>query len=91
MFNFFKKKKPEDVFRKRVRDGFDESVKNVKHRLIGDPMMDGMLVQSAIANFAKAMKESPEIMIIGLGAKGWMPEIIIDEELQRALKKYIKF
>lgn len=90
MFNFLKKKRPEDVFRKRIRKDLEDSVKNVRPKLIGDPVMDGLLVQAAITSFAKAMKESPGTMIIGMGANGWIPEAIIDEELQRVLNKYLK-
>jgi hypothetical protein len=89
MFNFFKRD-PQSVFRRKVRKGFEQSVKEAKQHCMGDPMMDGLLIQAAIGNFSKAMKESPGIQIIGLGASGWIPEEVIDEEASRCLNKYTK-
>lgn len=90
MFNFFKKKTPEDVFRESVRKGFDKAVKDVIPTLMNDPMMDGLMVQAAIANFYQSMKNSSEIQVIGLTAKGWIPEKILEEECNHALKKYLE-
>ena len=90
MFSFFKKKKPEDAFRDSVRKGFDDSVKEVIPSLMNNPMTDGLMVEAAIANFYQAMKNSAEIQIIGLSAKDWIPEEILEEECNRALKKYLE-
>ena len=53
-------------------------------------MTDGLMVEAAIANFYQAMKNSAEIQIIGLSAKDWIPEEILEEECNRALKKYLE-
>lgn len=88
IFDFFKKKKPEDVFRKKIRKAFDQSVKDCRHRCSGDSLMDGLLVQAAIGNLYNELKNSPGIQAIAM-ISDFVPEITIDEELQRALKHYL--
>ena len=89
MFGLFKKS-PEEKFRKKVRKGFEDSVKDVMPKLMNEPLSDGLMVQAAISTFYNAMRQSPELQVIGLLAQGWIPEAILDEELNRAMKKYLK-
>ncbi|MBD5360517.1 MAG: hypothetical protein HDR87_07380 [Bacteroides sp.] len=89
MFGLFKKS-PEEKFRKKVRKGFEASVKDVMPKLMNEPLSDGLMVQAAISTFYNAMRQSPELQVIGLLAQGWIPEAILDEELNRAMKKYLK-
>lgn len=89
LFNLFKKKSPREVFRKKVRDAFEESVKYVRSQLTGESFIDGMLVQASIGNMRKALLDAPELQILGL-TQDWIPEEIIDEECSRVLSKYLK-
>ena len=89
LFNLFKKKSPEEVFRKKVRAAFEESVKDVRSQLTGESFFDGMLVYAAIGNMRKALLDVPELQFLGL-TQDWMPEEIIDEECNRVLSKYLK-
>ena len=89
MFDLFKKKSTKDLFRLKVRNAFEESVKDVSKHLNGDLLFDGLMVQAAIGNVRKALLEAPEIHILGL-YQDWIPEEIIDEECGRAMDKYLK-
>lgn len=71
--------------------GFEDAVRNAKRHLMGDSMMDGMIVQAAIGEYRKALLEDPGIQLIGLSANGWMPEMIIEEETKRILDKYLSY
>lgn len=89
VFNLFKKKKAEDVFRKKVSDAFEESVRITEKKLTGNPMFDGMMVQAAIGSTRKFLIESPELQVLGMMAD-WIPEQIIDEECKRVMQKYLE-
>lgn len=91
MFNFFKKKTPDEVFRKSVRKGFKKAVKDVLPSLTNSPLFDGLRVESAIFCFFESMKNSPEILLMNIRAKGWSPEKILKEEYKYALKKYLEY
>lgn len=89
MFKLFKKS-PKEQFREKVRKGFDDSVKEVIPRLMNNPLTDGLMVQAAIASFYDSMKKSAELQVIGLMAKDWMPEDVLEEECKRAMSKYLE-
>lgn len=89
LLDLFKKEKPEDVFRKKVRDAFEESVKDTKNQLMGEPMLDGMLIQAAIGTMRLSLLEAPELQALGL-MSNWNSEQIIDEECKRVVRKYLK-
>lgn len=89
LFSIFKKKSPEEVFRKKVRKAFESSVKDAKSQLMGDPMFDGMIVQAAIGTMRQSLLNVPELQILGL-TQSWSPEMIIDEECKRVLAKYLE-
>lgn len=89
--DFFRKKDDQTIFRRKVRSGFKRSVKEAKKHLTGNSMIDGMLIKQAIANYRIAILNAPTLQMIGLFAKDWMPETIIDEETQRVLKKYFGY
>lgn len=91
MFNFFKKKSPEAVFRTKIRNGFEDTVKNATRQLVGDPLTDGILVQTAIGSFRQFLLSSPSVMYLQLSAKEWSPTDIIEEEFKRTMDKYIKY
>lgn len=88
--DFFKRtKSAEEIFRMNIRDAFKQCVADTKPHMIGDKMMDGLLVQAAIGSTYQSLKNASEMQVVGLMAQGWMPETIIEEELQRVLKKYL--
>lgn len=89
MFNLFRKKSPEEKFRAKVRKGFDNTVSNTKSMLLNDPFADGLLIQNAISTYYQSMKNSPEIMMIGMIADNWTPEDVLEQECNRAHKKYL--
>lgn len=90
LLNFFRKKTPEEVFRKKVRGAFEESVKDAKRHLMGNALIDGMLVQAAIGNTRQALLNAPELQMLGLMSTNWMPEDVIDQECKRVMKKYLE-
>lgn len=89
LFNIFKKKSTEEVFRKKVRNAFESSVQDTMKHLNGNMLFDGLMVQAAIGNMRKALLESPELQILGL-SQNWSPEEIIDEECRRVMSKYLE-
>lgn len=89
IFNIFKKKSTEEIFRSKVREAFENSVQNAMKHLNGDMLFDGMMIQVAIGSMRKALLESPELQIFGL-SQNWNPEEIIDEEFRRAMSKYLE-
>lgn len=56
---------------------------------MGDPMFDGMIVQAAIGTMRQSLLNVPELQILGL-TQSWSPEMIIDEECNRVLAKYLE-
>ena len=89
LFNFFRKKSAEEIFREKVRDAFEASVKKTIPQLSGDNFMDGLLIQAAIGAVRKSLLDQPELQVIGLAASNWTPEQVIDEECNRVLNKYL--
>lgn len=77
------------MFRSKVRDVFEESVKNAKKHLSGDMLFDGMIIQAAIGNARKALLAHPLLQPFGL-SQNWFPEEIIDEECRKVMNKYLK-
>ena len=89
IFNLFRKKSTEEVFREKVRDAFEESVRDAKKHLNGNMLFDGMILQASIGTMRQSLLDSPELQILGL-SQNWSPEIIIDEECKRVMNKYLK-
>lgn len=90
LFGLFKSK--EEKFRTHVRDCFDESVKDVikEHRdTIKDPFFGGMMVQAAIGSVYQSLKNDPKLSLFA-NMSNFNPYEIIEEECQRALKKYLE-
>lgn len=88
LFNF-KKKSPEEKFRRKIREAFESSVKEVVPQLTGNGFTDGLMVQAAIGSVRKALLDQPDLQIIGLMANNWTPEQIIDEECKYVMDKYL--
>ena len=88
LFDFSKKKKTEDAFREKIRDAFEESVRDVKKELVGEPMIDGLMVQAAIGVTRQSLLETSELQILGLMSNLNLEEII-DEECKRVMQKYL--
>ena len=96
--NFFKKLarkrlSEKEQIRLMFRDQFDGCIKSKAFRkaLCGDPVLDGMLAQTAIGVKYKTYKESKQFRAlcgITILKSGYNPEIILEEEMQRALKLY---
>lgn len=89
LFSIFKKKSNEEVFRSKVRNAFEDSVRDTMKHLNGDKMFDGLMIQAAIGTMRKALLESPELQILGL-SQNWSPEEIIDDECRRVMSKYLE-
>lgn len=89
IFDIFKKRTPDEEFRKKVREAFEESVRDVKGKLNGDPLFDGMMIKASIGCMRKALIDAPELNILGI-IQDWDPMQIIDEECKRVLHKYLE-
>lgn len=89
LFDLFKKKPktPEEMFRMKIRRSFDDSVKFAKKNFIGDPMLDGALMKSAIENIYNELRNSENIQMLCTlqGIDDWR---ILREERDRALKLF---
>ena len=75
------------------RDSFDDAAKSksIRSRLTGDSMSDGMIIYSSITLNYKFIKEADNFQAVRsltILKDGFDPEEILDEELERALKKY---
>lgn len=88
-----KKLSGKDQVRLMFRDQFDNCIKNkeIKKSLCGDPTLDGLLVYTAISITYKTLKESQQLQTMSawtLLNDGYNPLVILEEELNRALKIY---
>jgi hypothetical protein len=88
-----KRLSPKEQMRLQIRDSFDDCVKSreVRAFMTGEPMLDGMLLQSAIATTYKSLNESQEFRMMSLMCNAkyhFDPLIILEEELDRALLRY---
>lgn len=88
-----KKLSLEEQMRLRFRDEFDDCVKSktVRSGKTGNSTTDGLLVYSAISITYKTLKENKQFQALSaltILQNGFDPGQILDEELNRALKKY---
>lgn len=90
LFDLFRKKQSEeDTIRKKIRKGFEDSVKKVKPKLMNDPMMDGLLVQGAMSNFYLSLKSNSNFETLCI-LKGLDFQKILTDEFQCATQKYLE-
>lgn len=90
IFDFFKQEDEATKIRKKVRRMFDNVVKDtVQGCDIKEPMILGVLVQSAIAELYKNLKEerNAENICRRLGVNY---QQIVEEECKNALSKYLE-
>ena len=88
LFDFFKS--DEDKVRSKILIGFDGCVRTaVNSAGTNDSFMLGIMVQAAIADFYKSMKDIPALWLL-CNKLGLDYNTILDEECKRALKKYLK-
>lgn len=89
IFDLFRKKSPEEVFRNKVRGVFEETVRNKK--LTGS-MLDGMLLQAAIYSARDKLRLEYALLLLGgvSNIDDWSPEAIIDQECNRVMNKYLR-
>ena len=85
------KKTPEQAIRERLKDSFDDNVKFVfkENGISGDPMLDGLRVQAAIAAVYQNLKGNPELSLL-CSVKGMDYDKILDEECTKALGRYLE-
>lgn len=80
-------KNHEIIIREKIRSGFDDSVKDaIKDSDINDPFL-GMFVQAAIGSFYQSMKDEQTLKLVS-DKLGVDFDSVLEEECQRALKKY---
>lgn len=80
----------EAKFRHQIRSGYNECVKNaLKKRGLDDPMFQGLLVQSAIGSYYQTIKKDSILWLIA-EQNGIDSDRIIEEERDRAIRKYLK-
>ena len=86
-----RQKTPEQVIREQLKDSFDDNVKFVfkENGMTGDPMLDGLRVQSAIAAVYQNLKGDPELSLL-CSVKGIDYDKILDEESNKALGRYLE-
>ena len=96
--NFFNRESTECKLRNKLATGFDEVVENVlsdpkSKSLLNDPMFGPMLIQSAIGNMYRALKNGNEFSTLSelCIKEGLDYQKILDEELDKALNKYLEF
>lgn len=88
LFDFFKS--DEDKVRSKIRKGFDGCVRTaVNSAGTNDSFMLGIMVQAAIADFYKSMKDNPTLWLL-CNKLGLDYNTILEEECRRALNKYLK-
>ena len=89
IFNLFRKKKtPEELLRKKFRDGFNTVVNNALKGKLSNSLLDGLLLQTAIGTFYQAMKSNDTLHIMS-GMYNLNSLEILEEELKYALNKWI--
>lgn len=80
----------ESQFRHQIRSGYNECVKNVlKKGKLDDTMYQGLLVQGAIGSFYQTIKKDSTLWLIA-NQIGIDSDRIIEEERDRAIRKYLK-
>ena len=80
----------EESLRQKIRDGFDDSVKDaLRETGLNDPLFGGLIVESAIGSFYQSMKDEPILKLIS-DKLGLDYDSLLEEELKRALNKYLE-
>ena len=85
-----------DQMRLQFRDSFEDCVnsRTVKQGLTGEPFLDGMLLQAAISITYDSIKNEARFATFAalcILKHGFDPVMILEEELDRALKIYCPF
>lgn len=81
LFDFFKS--DEEKVRSKIRKGFDGCVRTaVKSAGTNDSFMLGIMVQAAIADFYKSMKDHPALWLL-CSKLGLVYDTILEEECRR--------
>ena len=88
-FDLFGSKSKEDQFRSKIREGFDKIVRDALRDAGGDPVVGGMLVHTAIYSFYNTMNDNYGLRI-AVGQEGVNYDRLLDEERDRALRKYLR-
>lgn len=88
LFDLFRKKTPEEVLRKKIRDGFNATVSNTLKRKLGDPLLDELSLKAAIGSFYQAMKNNHQLHVV-YSMFGVDSPKILEEELKYVLNKWI--
>lgn len=85
---FRKKKTPEELLRKKIRDGFSIAINNALKKKFDDPLLDGLLLKAAISAFYQTMKYNDTLHIMS-GMYNANSTEILEEELKYVLNKWI--
>lgn len=88
-FDLFGGRSKEEQIRSKIREGFDKIVRDALRDAGGDPVMGGMMVHTAIYSFYNSMKDNYGLKI-AVGQEGVNYDRIVDEERDRALRKYLR-
>jgi hypothetical protein len=89
LFDFFKS--DEEKLRSKIRSLFDDCVKKeIKENrdMIKDPLFGGIMIQTAIESLYTSLRDAPAFLLAELN--GGYQRKILEEEYERALKKYLK-
>lgn len=95
VFDLFRRllgKSDDEKFRLKIRTGFDECVKDVlkdNRDMLNDPLFGGLMVETAIASFYQSIKGDSTLWLIA-NQTGIDFDQIVDEERDRAIRKYLK-
>lgn len=89
LLDLFKKPSLKDQLRLKIRQAFNDAVKDASKNLMNDPMMDGLLVQAAIGELYQSLKGN-RTMQVECAKQGFDYESLLEEECNRALKTYLQ-
>ena len=92
LLDSFRKKRDEVNIRLKIRAGFDESIKDVlkmNKNILNDPLFGGLMIETAIASFYQSIKGNSTLWLIAEQI-GLDFDQIVDEERDRAIRKYLK-
>lgn len=88
-FDAFRKQTPTEQLRKEVAKYFNKIAEDAIRDAAGDPFMAGMMIEMSIGKLYQELEQNYQLASI-CANEGINYKVLLEEELQRARKKYLR-
>ena len=88
-FDAFRKQTPTEQLRKEVAKYFNKVAEAAIRDAAGDPFMAGMMIEMSIGKLYRELEQNNQIASI-CAQEGINYKVLLEEERQRARKKYLR-